>query len=234
MEVRNSFTRTLEKIDSHLQRMNVQSAAVRWAYEGGNREAAYDHALTLEENAEKMVLMARVLPAYTGHPRARDAVDKIMEDVIPVQIGFSVEGWFCVRIPALLPRKEHGSADYVRAYLFPAMHRFFQGKQPVRFRDCVLIYRHVYSRDRPERQWRDHDNIETNMVSDIVAMYVMPDDSPKICSHYYCSAAGTEERTEVYVVSKAGFPAWLEAEKNMPDEGVKIYENCLFQRKRDM
>lgn len=234
MEVRNSFIRALEKIDAHLQRMNVQSAAVRWTYEAGNLEAAYEHALLLEENMEKAVLLARVLPAYTGRPRARDAVEKIMEDVIPVQIGFTVEGWFCVRIPALLPKKEKGSADYVRAFLFPAMRRFFRDRQPVRFRDCVLIYRHVYSRDRPERQRRDHDNIEINMVTDVVALYVLPDDNPTICSHYYCSAIGNEDRTEVYVVARDAFPAWLEAEKIMPDEGVKVYENCLFQRKRDM
>ena len=231
MKIRNSFTRALERIDAHLQRMNVQSAAVRWAYEAGDIDTAFRHALTLEENMEKAVLLTRVLPAYTGHPKAMDAVEKIMEEEIPLQIGYTAEGWFCVRIPALLPKKEHGSADYIRAFLFPAMRRFFLGKEPVRFRDCVLIYRHVYSRDRPERQWRDHDNIETNMVSDIVALYVMPDDGPKVCSHYYCSAAGNEDRTEVYVVPKTDFCTWLEAEKNMPDEGVEILENCLFQRK---
>ncbi len=234
MKESNSFIRALERIDTHLQRANVQSAAVRWAYEAGDREEAYKQALTLEENSEKITLLTRVLPAYTGHPRARDEVEKIMEENIPVQIGFTGEGWFCVRIPALLPKKEHGSADYIRSYLFPAMRRFFRGKQPVKYADCVLIYRHVYSRDRPERQWRDHDNIEINMVTDIVALYVMPDDCPKVCSHYYCSAAGSEDRTEVYVVPKEDFPAWLKAEKNMPDEGVNIFEKCLFQPKEVM
>lgn len=95
---------------------------------------------------------------------------------------------------------------------------------PVRYRDCVLIYRHVYSRDRPERRYRDHDNIEVNMVSDIVALYVMPDDSPKVCAHYYCSVSGMDERTEVYVVPKKDFPLWLVTERAMPDEGVRLYE----------
>lgn len=234
MKESNSFTRALERIDTHLQRANIQSAAVRWAYDAGNREAGYDHALILEENMEKAVLLTRVLPAYTGHPRARDVVEKVMEETIPVEIGFSEQGWFCIRIPALLPRKERGSADYIRAFLFPAMRRFIQGKPAFRFKDCVLIFRHVYSRDRPEREWRDHDNIEINMVTDIVALYVMPDDSPKVCSHYYCSVAGNEDRTEVYVVPKEDFSAWLEAEKTMPDEGVKIYESCPAWQKQDM
>ena len=71
---------------------------------------------------------------------------------------------------------------------------------------------------------RDHDNIEINMVSDIVAMYVMPDDGPAVCAHYYCSAAAEQERTEVYVVPKSDFPAWLSGEAAMPDGGVKLYE----------
>ena len=114
------------------------------------------------------------------------------------------------------------------------MHRFFRGKDPVRYNKCVLIYRHVYSRDRPERQWRDHDNIEINLVTDIVALYVMPDDGPKVCCHYYCSAAGSEERTEVYVVSREDFHAWLETEKTMPEEGVTLYENRRIRQNRPM
>lgn len=71
---------------------------------------------------------------------------------------------------------------------------------------------------------RDHDNIETNMVTDILALYVLPDDHPAVCSHYYCSAAGSEDRTEVYVIPKHNFPMWMVEEKTLPDKGVKLYE----------
>ena len=96
-----------------------------------------------------------------------------IKDCIPVEIGFTEERWFCLRIPALLPKKAGGSADYIRSFLYPAMRAFFEKRPPVRYQDCVLIYRHVYDRARPERKMRDHDNIEINMVSDIVAMYVI-------------------------------------------------------------
>lgn len=154
-------------------------------------------------------------------------VQNLLALSIPVEIGFTAENWFSVRIPALLPKKEEGSADYVRSFLYPAMREFFQGKEPVRYSDCVLIYRHVYDRTRSERQRRDHDNIEVNMVSDIIALYTMPDDGPDICSHYYCSAASSQDRTEVYVVPKSQFPIWLVTEKAMPDEGVILHEKRL-------
>lgn len=57
------------------------------------------------------------------------------------------------------------------------------------------------------------------MVSDTVAMYVLTDDAPPCCDHFYCSAASTQERTEVYVVPARDFPQWLVLEPLIPDEG---------------
>jgi len=224
----SNYIKTLDKVVSKLKRMHEQADAVRWLYDNGDVEGSYRHALKLEEISEETVLLARVLPAYTGAANALSEVETIISTIIPIEIGYTAEGWFSVRIPALLPKKASGSADYIRTYLYPAMRRFFDGKEPVRFHDCVLAYRHVYDRDRPERAMRDHDNIETNMVTDIVAMYVLPDDHPAVCSHYYCSAAGEEERTEIYIIPKHDFPMWLVEEKTLPDKGVKLYETLVF------
>ena len=63
-----------------------------------------------------------------------------------------------------------------------------------------------------------------NAVADIVTLYVLIDDAPAYCSHFYCSGVGDEERTEVYVIPRSEFAKWLEVEKTMPKEGVKLYE----------
>lgn len=227
MEKKSNFLLTLDKIDAGIKKMQDQSAAARWFYNAGNMENSYERALKLEEASEKSVLLTRVLPAYTGRPVASMEVNNLIALCIPVEIGFTVEGWFSIRMPTLLPKKASGSADYIRSFLYPAMREFFDGKPPIRYKDCVLVFRHVYDRTRPERQMRDHDNIEVNMVSDIVAMYVLPDDNPSVCSHYYCSAAANEDRTEIYVVPKHDFPMWFVGEKAMPDKGVMLYENIL-------
>lgn len=218
------FPDTVAKIGKLEKRLQEQLAFVQRSYQDSRMGEAYQHSLNLEETAERMVLLARTLPVYTGAPGAGFEVEQRMEKCIPVEIGFTESNWFCLRIPALLPKKAAGSADYIRSFLYPAMRRFFEGKPSVRYGDCVLAYRHVYDRERPKRRMRDHDNIEINMVSDIVAMYVMPDDSPAVCSHYYCSAEGNGDYTEVYVVPKRDFPLWLSMEKEMPDKGVTLYE----------
>ena len=227
MKSDDSFIKVLDYIEQGLRKMRDQAEATRWFYEKSDRQASYERAMTLEELSERTVLLTRALPVYSGNPMAPTAVADIISLCIPVEIGYTAENWFCVRIPALLPKKGSGSADYIRSFLYPAMRDFFMNRAPVRYSDCVIIYRHVYDRMRPERQKRDHDNIEINMVSDIVAMYVMPDDGPSVCAHYYCSAAGAEDRTEVYVVPKEAFPIWLVTEKAMPQEGVKLYEERL-------
>ena len=45
-----------------------------------------------------------------------------------------------------------------------------------------------------ERAYRDHDNIEVNMVTDIITLYLLPDDAPRRCAHYYCTPPGQRIR----------------------------------------
>lgn len=234
MDPNSSFARTLAKLEGQLKKLDIAAKNTRCMYEGGNMELAYDVAMRLADICERMTLLTRALPAYTGNPMAAAEMEKLVAQRIPVDIGFTIEGWFCVRIPLLLPKKAEDSVSYVRGFLYPAMREFFEAKPPVRYRDCVLIYRHVYDERRPERQHRDHDNVEINMVSDIIALYTMEDDAPSSCRHYYCSAAGSVERTEVYVVPAADFPSWLITEKVIPNEGVMLHENDPRRAQKDM
>jgi hypothetical protein len=234
METINSFARTLAKTESQVKKMQQTIEQVRQMVTAGNMEQAYEAALLLEELSERTTLLTRTLPAYTGCPAAAAEVENLLQICIPVDIGFTAEGWFCLRIPALLPKKSEGSASYIRSFLYPAMQAFFRNAPPIRYRDCVLTYRHVYDRTRPERRHRDHDNIELNMVTDIVALYVLKDDAPTTCCHYYCSAAASGDRTEVYVVPRDEFPQWLVTEKAIPDEGVMLHENNLLWGEKTM
>lgn len=221
----STFERGLDKAAERLGRTKLALENTKRMAEAGMIEDAYASAFTLAHEAEQLALLTRVLPAYTGNPQAAAVSEQVMMDTVPVKIGFTSQGWFGASIPALLPKKSKGSPDYIRSLLYPAMRRFFHGKEPVSYPNCVLIFRHVYDRTRPEREFRDHDNIELNMVADIIALYVMKDDSALRCAHYYCSAAGDSSRTEVYVVHQSEFKDWLAAEKSFPDEGVDLLEN---------
>lgn len=231
---KSRFEECLETVERRYKRLGKQLEDVRM-FLGGRFEAQmYDTSLAAERTCERLTLLMRALPAYTGHPRARDHVERIIRQTIPVTIGFTEQGWLHVRMPILLPKKEAQSRDYIRSFLFPAVGDFAHTLPPIRYRDCILIYRHVYDRERPERHWRDHDNIEINVATDCIAFYFMPDDSPHFCRHYYCSAAGIQERTEVYIVPRADFGKWLEMEDSLPEEGLPLQVIPPWMDEKDM
>lgn len=182
-------------------------------------EDAYTASFSLVKEAEKFALLARALPAYSGHPMASTDIEKALSLAVPITIKFTKENWFSASIPYLLPKKSAQSPNYIRGLLYPALRDFFRDREPVRYYDCVLIYRHVFSTSRPDRQRRDYDNVEVKAVTDAIALYVMTDDAPMRCCQYHCSAQGLQERTEIYVVPKADFHLWLDIEKTMTDEG---------------
>jgi hypothetical protein len=221
----SAFEKCFNRADRRIGKLGAAPEDIRTHILRGNIEGAYESAFGFADQAEKLALLARALPAYTGHPMAKERMADAMPEAFTVNMGFTEEGWFCVRLPALLPRKNHGSPAYVAEPLYPAMARFWRGKPPSRYPDNVVVFRHVYDRKRPERRYRDHDNIELSMVLDIVALYVMTDDSPMRCRHFYCSAPGSEDRTEVYVVPREEFVEWVTLEKTMGDEGVDLYES---------
>lgn len=220
-----SFQKTLFQLENKLRQVQTLERTVQQASSLDEEEMAYHTASQLADACEQAVLLARALPACMGRPHVFFDLGQKSESPSPVEVGFTREGWFSLRMPMLLPKKERGSAAFVRMLLLPALRCFFQGKPPVRISPCVLVFRHVYARDRPDRALRDHDNIETNMAADCVALYVMEDDGPTACSHYECTAQGDWERTELYVVPQAEFPQWLLSDKSMPEEGVELLRN---------
>lgn len=184
--------------------------------------------------AEKQALLCRSIPCYTGHPAAMVDLQTLLQNLVPIELGFTVQGWFVLRMPLLLPKKEKGSDEYIRSILYPSMRRFFEEKASKRFERCVLIFRHVYDQNRPEREYRDHDNIELNAAVDAVALHTMMDDMAMRCRHFYCSAAGPKESTEVYVVPNEEFTAWLAMEQDIPVNGMEMAEGVHYWDEKDM
>ena len=219
------FQIQLDRAIKETEKLLKQLNAVKTDYAEKRIEDAMEKSVSAARIAESVTLKTRALPAHTGHPQADAMVQKAIDEAVPVEMGFTEKGWFSLRMPILLPRKEKSSRSYPRGILYPALEKFSYGKKRIRYRNCVLIFRHVYDRNRPEREYRDHDNIELNTVVDAIAMFFLVDDTPLECAHFYCSAAGDEERTEVYIVPRADFESWLAMEKCPEKLRKKLYKN---------
>jgi len=222
----SAFSSEVESAEKLLHKTQRYIEAVKLRLDAGDVPGAYNEAFNFAGSAEKLALQARLLPAYTGMPQAAKMIARNIACNVPVSVGFTPQGWFGIYIPALLPKKSSGSAGFIREALYIALSRFFRNKDPVRYPDCTLVVRHVYHRERPERGFRDHDNIEINSVVDAIALYVLFDDAPLRCSHYYCSAPGDSDRTEVFVVPRPDFPAWAGDAKSYDGTAAALLEKC--------
>ena len=203
------------QLDSTIQGTEKLLKLLRTIGESRDLKNALKLSVTAAKLSEGVTLKTRALPAHTGHPQAERMVQEAISESVPVEISLTEEGWFYLRMPILLPRKEKSPRTYLRGFLYPVLAAFARERPPIRYRDCVMIFRHTYDRNRPEREYRDHDNIELNTVVDAVAIFFLVDDTPFECRHYYCSIVGDEESTEVFIVPQNEFGVWLSQEKNI-------------------
>ena len=209
-----TFKDQMQAAQRRLKKVQDALAKTLLFEEGKRYELAYEQAFDFAYEAKKLTLLARVIPAYTGHPRAKERMDAQIEKAIPISIELTPEGWLKMVIPALLPRKERGNQDYIQENLYPAMRRFMQSRPPFHFGKSVIVFRHVYNYERPDRLLRDHDNIELNAVVNAVAFHLLHSDGPKWLEHYYCAARGEADSTEVYLVQQGDFDRFRVALKS--------------------
>ena len=103
------FQIQLDRAIKEAEKLLKQLYVVKADHKERKMEEALEKSVTAARIAEAVTLKTRSLPAYTGHPQAEDLVQKVIEEAIPIEMGFTEEGWFCLRMPILLPRKEKSS-----------------------------------------------------------------------------------------------------------------------------
>ena len=103
----------LDLIKSHRKKLNCIDKLLFetevMIQEGYPVNEIYGKFLSVVEQTEKFNLLMRELPVYTGEPRALSDVYEIVEKTVNIEIGYTEQGWFCVKMPWLLQKKEHGN-----------------------------------------------------------------------------------------------------------------------------
>ena len=75
----------------------------------------------------------------------------------------------------------------------------------------MVCFSHIYSRDLPDRRVRDYDNLELKQLLDIVASFLMTDDSGLLCDAYNTTEIGENDATRISVMDSGQFSIWLQA-----------------------
>ena len=167
-------------------------------------------ALSIQVNAEKLCLKARLLPLRSGHPMAMEMVKDNISSAVNISIYPVFRNWMKITIPALLPKKETGGVEYIRDSLNEALNKYFKNKEKNIYSEpVILIFNHIYSKWYNGRRFRDHDNIEINAVADLITLNFLSDDNPTNCQHFQYTTEGEEDSTVIYLVPYSDFSFWV-------------------------
>lgn len=212
MQSESKFEKDLKTAQRLLSKAQQSLAKINSCIERKNISNAIEESYNYEILCERIVNNARILPVSSGIPSVKGVVvDNIIKEN-NVLVEYTNENWFHINFPSLLPKKEKGDPSYIRATVQSALKKFFlDNKKRTLQDDSIIIFQHNYNKSRPEREFRDHDNIEINAIVDLVALYLLVDDSPMKCKHFYCSKVSDHDSTDVFLIPTSDFVVWLKA-----------------------
>lgn len=180
---------------------------IETALEASNLQELSNECIKYEKTCEKITNQSRLFPVSFGINNALNYVEDIILEENNVLIELNDDGFFHIKMPVLLNKKEGGNPTFIRSILFTALRDFFKKNNIEKFQEkCVIVFKHNYSKDRAYREMRDHDNIELNSVVDLVALFMMTDDSPLLLDHFYFSTnENNDDSTEIFLVPRSKF-----------------------------
>lgn len=83
-----------------------------------------------------------------------------------------------------------------------------------KFQHCVICFSHIYSKELPLSRVRDYDNLELKQLLDVIAAFVMEDDSGLLCDAYNTTELGEQDCTCISVMGKERFFEWIAEREN--------------------
>lgn len=163
--------------------------------------------------AEKTACQLRsLLYASTGINREEYLVKAA--DTHGIDIRFE-DGVFAITLPRLLPKKKGRQSGLFLLDPLGAALSHYAGEHPLpRFRECVVCICHVYDHGLPECFLPDYDNLQQKQLLDMIALYVMADDSCLLCDAYNTTEYGDHACTRICIMKKDRFTDWLQGREN--------------------
>lgn len=122
-----------------------------------------------------------------------------------------------ITLPCLLPkRQKRQSSEFLIDPIHAALSQYAKSHPMPQFQHCVVCFSHVYCQELPERRVRDYDNLELKQLLDVVASFIMVDDSGLLCDAYNTTELGETDCTRISIMPQSRFPTWLaEREKRV-------------------
>ena len=209
MELSNRFNRIRDETMKLLKQMNILCSMGFHKFPESYEPLSLDVAM----RGEHIACGLRHL-VYTSSSIEKSGYMEQAGIVLRVQAIIEEYG-VRIEIPALLPkRKKGGSCEFIIDPLHYELNRFVQEQEIERFRECVVVFEHVYNRALPEKKIRDYDNVlEPKKVLDVINTFLLTDDSGRYIDVHHTTSLENRDCTRIYIMSHMNFILWL-YEKN--------------------
>ena len=125
------------------------------------------------------------------------------------------DGVLQITLPCLLPKKkQRQSSEFLIDPLYFTLSQYADKNMLPMYKHCVVCFTHIYSEDLPTNRIRDYDNLEMKQLLDVLATFIMEDDSGLLVDAYNTTLLGKTDCTCISVMDKIRFPRWLEEHEN--------------------
>lgn len=205
---RSIISRRISDIQNNLSRLNNNVCAMDLLdiqrYPENYETMSTDAAL----RAEGIACQLRSLIYASTSVRKKDYLIKASE-VHGIEIRYE-DGILEITLPRLLPKKRaRRSSLFLIDPLNAALGKYAEEHGLPHFRECVVCVSHVYDHELPDWCRMDYDNLQQKQLLDMVALYVMEDDSGLLCDAYNTTELGDKDCTYISIMEKGAFPEWL-------------------------
>ena len=78
----------------------------------------------------------------------------------------------------------------------------------------MVCFSHIYSAEFPKQNVRDYDNLELKQLLDVIATFIMEDDTGLLVDAYNTTEIGIADCTRISIMEKERFSDWLKKREN--------------------
>lgn len=125
------------------------------------------------------------------------------------------DGVLNIFLPCLVPkRKGRKNSEFLTDPLYFTLSQYADSHPLPKFQHCVVCFSHIYSRELADCRARDYDNLELKQLLDVIATFIMEDDSGLLCDAYNTTEVGDCDCTCISVMGKERFFQWIKEREN--------------------
>lgn len=125
------------------------------------------------------------------------------------------DGVLNIFLPRLMPRRKgRKNSEFLTDPLYFTLSQYADSHELPKFQHCVICFSHIYSKELPLSRVRDYDNLELKQLLDVIAAFVMEDDSGLLCDAYNTTELGEQDCTCISVMGKERFFEWIAEREN--------------------